>query len=398
MTATIARVIGWDIGGVNTKAASLRWSGSGEPRVRVAGRYFEVWRAPDRLPAVLREVLAELGPLEGSEAFAVTMTAELSDAFRTKSKGVVQVFDAVRQAFPDTPAFALRLDERFVGLEEARREPREFAAANWLAGALYLAGTLGTCLWIDTGSTTTDVIPIVGGTVCVEGRTDPARLVSGELVYTGALRTPLGAVAAAVPLRGRLCRTAPEYFATTADVHLVLGHIGPAQYVCPTADGRERTVEAALERISRMVCADGETVSGAEAYSVARAFYEAQLGAVTGAVLQVLSRLAARADGEALARRLPVVASGSGAFIGAEVARRLNLPLAGSGASRLFSGFGGPAADHGGYLEEPEGAMRWAGPDQGVEGAGLAAEVREILPSFAAAWLLGQLLGLAGSS
>lgn len=345
-------VIGWDIGGVNTKAAALVWPEQGAPTVRTAGRYFEVWRAPDQLTVVLREVIADL-KLEAAPRryHVITMTAELSDVFRTKSEGVLSVFDAVGTTFTADELFALRLDEQLVSLDDARREPRSFAAANWLAGALYIASQHPTCLWIDCGSTTTDVIPIVDGAVRVEERTDTDRLINGELVYTGALRTPLGAVAAAVSLRGRLCRTSPEYFASTADVHLVLRHISSSQYTCPTADGRGITIDAALERIARTVCADRDSVTSEDARALARAFDDAQLTTIGSAVLQVLSRFANEPP-------LPVVATGSGAFIAREIARRLRLPL----------------------LE--------TGPH-------LAPALAEILPCYAAATLLARRFGLS---
>ena len=53
---------------------------------------------------------------------------------------------------------------------------------------------------------------------------------SGELVYTGALRTDLSAILHEVDLDGVTCRVSSEYFATSADVHLVLGHITEDQY------------------------------------------------------------------------------------------------------------------------------------------------------------------------
>ena len=47
---------------------------------------------------------------------------------------------------------------------------------------------------LDMGSTTTDIIPIESGRVRALGRTDPDRLATGELVYSGALRTPVEAL------------------------------------------------------------------------------------------------------------------------------------------------------------------------------------------------------------
>ncbi len=68
--------------------------------------------------------------------------------------------------------------------------PLTVAASNWVATALVVADEVPDAILIDMGSTTTDIIPIVGGVVRAIGLTDPDRLASGELVYTGALRTP----------------------------------------------------------------------------------------------------------------------------------------------------------------------------------------------------------------
>ena len=74
-----------------------------------------------------------------------------------------------------------------------------------------------------THATTADVIPLRGGLPCPRGSTDVHRLLGGELVYTGVRRTPLFAVVPSVPLRGRMCPLAAEFFATMLDAYLVLG-------------------------------------------------------------------------------------------------------------------------------------------------------------------------------
>src|SRR3989449_7714869 len=98
----------------------------------------------------------------------------------------------------------------------ARGDPLAVAAANWAATARIVGRSFADCLLLDTGSTTTDVIPIVGGEPVAAGRTDPERLREGELVYTGALRTPAEAIAATVPLDGRPTGVSTEGFALAA--------------------------------------------------------------------------------------------------------------------------------------------------------------------------------------
>jgi (4-(4-[2-(gamma-L-glutamylamino)ethyl]phenoxymethyl)furan-2-yl)methanamine synthase len=302
-------VIGLDVGGANTKAA---WR-DGDER-RVLSRPFEVWRDREALTAVLREVVAEVAP-DGAEAVALTMTAELSDAFRTKREGVEFVLAAAQAALPGRLGVLTTAGE-LVGVGEARERPLEVAAANWVASALAVAGRFGDALMLDVGSTTVDVIPIAGGRVAARGRTDLDRLLAGELVYTGVLRTNAAAIAARVPVRGAWCPVASELFAISADVHLILGHIQPGDYDCPTPDGRPASVEYARERLARLVCADAEQLASEEIDAIAAFLHSEQVRAVADAI--------ARVGG-----RGPVVALGSGAFLAHDAAggrERAELP------------------------------------------------------------------------
>src|SRR6201988_1653792 len=110
-----------DIGGANTKAARLHGTS-----LRTVSRPFEVWRDRDALASVLREVAAEAGQ---ADAVAITMTAELSDAFRSKREGVAFVLDAAEDAL-GAPALLTTAGER-VSLDAARARPLDVAAANW---------------------------------------------------------------------------------------------------------------------------------------------------------------------------------------------------------------------------------------------------------------------------
>ena len=136
------------------------------------------------------------------DVHAVTMTAELSQMFRTKRDGVAFVLDAMETAFAGADIDVFTVDGAFVDVAQAMRNPLSVAAANWTATATMVANTFHDGLLIDIGTTTTDIIPIVGGRVVASGRTDPDRLASGELVYTGAVRTAIEAITSEVPLRG----------------------------------------------------------------------------------------------------------------------------------------------------------------------------------------------------
>jgi probable H4MPT-linked C1 transfer pathway protein len=301
-------VIGLDVGGANTKAV---WR-DGDER-RVASRPFEVWRDRDALAAVLREVVGSLGE---PEVVALTMTAELSDAFRTKREGVNFVLDAAEAALAGTRLAVLNTVGELLAVEQARERPLEIAAANWMASAVVVAAHFPEALMIDAGGTTVDLIPVAGGDVVVRGRTDLDRLMSGELVYTGVMRTNLASIAGHVPVRGGWCPVASELFAISADVHLILGHLEPGEYTCPTPDGRPATLEYARERVARLVCADAEQLSATEIDAIAAYLHFEQVRLVEDA---------ARDAGAELTTLAPVVALGSGAFLAREVAERLGV-------------------------------------------------------------------------
>lgn len=317
-------VVGWDIGGVNVKAAWLACERGEAQAAKTASRPYEIWRDKDRLPEVLQTVMAQVSP-EPPRVMAVTMTAELSDAFATKREGVLFVLDSVLAAFPGCAGYALSLSGEFVPLAEARLRPLDFAAANWLATTLFIARQHPDCLLVDVGSTTTDIIPILGGRAANRGRTDLERLMAGELVYTGALRTHLAAIVHSVPVGGRFCPVSSEYFAISGDVHLILGRLRPEDYTCPTPDGRPPTLASARGRLARLVCADVEMLSPAEIDAMANYIYQEQVRQISQALLQVLSHLADRRD-------LPAVTMGSGAFLAMEAARRLGLAALDLGA------------------------------------------------------------------
>src|SRR5215216_7192043 len=311
--ATAAATLAVDIGGANTKAAWLE----GES-LRTVSRPFEVWRDRAALSAVLRDVAAEVaaGP---SHAVAITMTAELSDAFRTKREGVAFVLDAAEDALGDRPLSVLTTAGELVSVAAARACPGDVAAANWVATALAVADAHPDALLIDVGSTTADIVPIAAGRVAATAHNDLERLLAGELVYTGVLRTSLAAIAPRVPVRGDRCPVSSEYFAISADMHLVLGHLAPEAYDCPTPDGRPATPAFARERIARLVCADVEQLDADEIDAIAAFLYGEQLRQIEDAARRVQRSLPSEA---------PVVAVGSGAFLGREVAGRLGRAVA----------------------------------------------------------------------
>jgi probable H4MPT-linked C1 transfer pathway protein len=304
-------VIGWDIGGVNTKVAALMPDGT----LTAQTHPFELQRAPERLAPLLARAARELGTLP-AEAHAVTMTAELSQMFRVKRDGVAFILDAIEAALPSADIRVFSVNGRFLAPREARVRPLAVAAANWAATARVVARRHPDCVLVDIGTTTTDIIPIVSGAVAAIGFTDPERLASGELVYTGAVRTPAEAIANEVPFGGAMAGVSAEGFALAGDVHVWRGDLDPIAYTALTPDGRPPTREFAGERLARVVCADREVADAAAVSAIAEALAAAQTVRIAGAIRRVLARH----------RTLHVaVVAGLGAFLAEGAARAVGL-------------------------------------------------------------------------
>ncbi|HET7471246.1 MAG TPA: hydantoinase/oxoprolinase family protein [Gemmatimonadales bacterium] len=310
-------VLGWDIGGVNTKAVRVRLTNGATPELESAAVPYEIQHDLAALADTLRLLAQRLGPAEGW-AHAVTMTAELSQAFRTKREGVGAVLDGVLAAFPSDPVRVFTVDGRFVDPDEARVIPLAVAASNWVATAAVAARLAPDAILIDIGTTSTDIVPIVAGRVAARGRTDPARLSTGELVYTGAVRTPLEAIVREVPLWGGRATVAAEAFATIGDAHIWLGSLAAEDYTAPTSDRRPVTREGAGERLARVVCGDRDMLDDVAIDGIARAAVAAQTEQVVNGLRRVR---------EAHPQLSTAIVTGLGEFIAAEAAGRADLDV-----------------------------------------------------------------------
>jgi probable H4MPT-linked C1 transfer pathway protein len=244
------------------------------------------------------------------------MTAELCDCYSTKAEGVNSVLDSVLEGLPDQPVFVWGIDERFHNVDEIRRSPALAAAANWLALAIAAARQVPQerGLLIDIGSTTTDLIPLHQGRVAAIGRSDTDRLHTGELVYAGVRRTPICALATELPFRGQSYGLAAELFATTLDVFLTRGDLASDPADLGTADGRPATIEAARDRLARMVCADREGFADEDAFSLVLAAEQC--------LVDRLCTAARRVCQATIGNPSAAIISGSGEFLSRRVAQR----------------------------------------------------------------------------
>lgn len=333
MTYGMVPVIGLDVGGANTKAAVVDDDG----RITTVSEPFEVWREPEAMSGVIASVVARLG-VEGAPV-ALTTTAELVDVFASKREGVLYVLEAAERALPGRRLHVMTTSGELVDIDQARAAPLQCAAANWMATALLVARSVPDAILLDCGGTTTDLIPIIGGEVAARGCTDVERLLEGELVYTGALRTNAAAALSHVPIGGRPCPVSSELFAIAADAHLLRGNLTAEQCTCTFPDARGTSLAEVRSRLARVVCTDPEQLAEGDLEGIAAAIEEAQVASITAGL-------------ERVARRVPpgtgAIVVGVGAFMARAAAERCGVPVLSDSAlgapASLLGGKGGEVA------------------------------------------------------
>ncbi|NDC63936.1 MAG: S-layer protein [Planctomycetia bacterium] len=277
-------LLAFDVGGANIKAADgLGWTHA---------EAFPLWRRPDGLAATLSRIVAFRRPCR----IVATMTGEIADCFPSRAAGVARIIEALETAAAHaTPAADLGIylvDGSIVPAAAARLRPLATAAANWHAMARLAAthATAGHTFAVDVGSTTTDIVPIAHGSPLPQAWDDVGRIAAGELVYTGVERTPVAAMVRSLPWPSAGVGRRPiasERYADSRDVWLLLGGIPEAAEDHDTADGRPATRAAASSRLARMLLADPEHFSAADARAAAEWCARAQSRQVARALDRV---------------------------------------------------------------------------------------------------------------
>ena len=304
-------VIGWDIGGVHLKAVR-----SDDGRIVKAAQYASPLRSgTGPLEDAFLQARNDMGR---GDRNVITMTGELADIFTSRQDGVEQLSSIAERALGNVFIYAGPIG--FVTGPDARHHSEQIASANWHASAAVIAKRRKTALFIDVGSTTTDVVPIAEGKIVARGYTDAQRLATGELIYTGLVRSFVMATAQSAPLNGLWTTLINENFATMADVHRILGTLPAGVDLMASADGREKSIAASQARLARMLGSDAANADSKTWDLLARWFAEAQIRAIVDAVMLVRSSCMATSAA-------PVIAAGIGVGIVAEVSRRLGVSL-----------------------------------------------------------------------
>lgn len=305
-------IFGWDIGGAHLKLAVA----DGTRIVAMRQIACPLWLGLDKLETAIDQALDGMSSKGGRHA--ITMTGEMADLFADRAAGVRGLTTVMTGRFGAEHLTVWGIGG-FRAPERAFSEPEAVASANWHATASLIAGWLGDALLIDIGSTTSDLLIARNGKVAARGLDDAGRLASGELVYTGVVRSSVMAVTASIPVDGRLVPVMAEHFATMSDIYRILGTLPNGADLQPTADSRGKSVRESRARLARMIGRDAAEASDRVWSDVARAVSAAQLRTLETAAQTVLS-------GNDLPPDAPIIGAGVGRFLAAELAHRLGRP------------------------------------------------------------------------
>ena len=302
---------GWDLGGANIKLAQAE-----------DGRVIAVHQIPCPLvaePSKFDDAVDEALALCTADAtHAVTMTGELSDVFQSRAKGVAYLVAMMAEATGAKTRF-YSLKSGLVDAENTIAHWPEIASANWHASATLAASLCSDGLFVDVGTTTTDLIPLKDGKAAAKGLTDGDRLTEGELIYGGVVRTPVMAFAQQAPFKGRMQRMAAERFATMADVYRLTGALPDDADPYPTADQRGKSMEESAARLARILGRDAGEADFIAWQALAHYVARRQLDQIEADARELFQR-------EDLAADAPVIGAGCGRFLAHQLAQRLDRP------------------------------------------------------------------------
>lgn len=295
-------ILGLDIGGANTKASS-------PDGCYARSVYLPLWK-DSRLEDILFKIKEDCPDVE---KVAVVMTGEGADSFLEKRLGVRYIKQKVESVFDDV--YYLSIDGTF---EKDITDEKKFFSANWIASVIKLMELEEDFLFIDMGSTTTDIIPVIDGRICSR-KTDFERLLDGTLIYIGALRTDVSTMAEKVKIlsRDRYCPIAKERYAQMADVYNILGSIKEKDYICETPDGKGRSIEDSKRRLARIVCCDLEDLEDCDVVHIADEIKMVEINMLSDGINKILNKK------EWDSRIENIFIAGSGEFVVREALKRV---------------------------------------------------------------------------
>ena len=242
MTKNIS-FLGIDIGGAHIKIVGLD---KNKNISLVEYRKCYLWKDPKKLKKEI-EFINSLS--ENTKILCgITMTAELCDIFSDRIKGAKKIQKECKK-IKFKKFFYSRADNLFANINE--KKFTNFISMNWHSIGRYMTKHIREGIIIDFGSTTTDFVLIKDKHVINNSFSDYKRLRTGELVYTGIIRTPIFAIMNSIKIKTQKYKIIPEYFSNMSDVYRIHKKIEKIFDVDDETDSSDKTVISSYQRISR---------------------------------------------------------------------------------------------------------------------------------------------------
>ena len=303
---------GWDIGGAHLKVANV----SNEGKILSIDQYATpLWKGLPVLENALLNIIKKIS--KEKQSHAITMTAELTDIFKNREEGVNSIIKLCHKILGKNILFYTMnygLKKKNINMLDVN----QIASANWHASATYVASFIESGLFVDVGSTTTDIIPFYKNKIHSLGVDDQTRLRFDELIYTGVVRTPIMSLTSKAIFNNHTQNIINENFATTADIYRILGYLNEYDDLSETADGEDKSISSSIRRLARILGTDSITDNKDHWLELSKYFHEIQIEILMKAIKNVFLRLPRK--------KHVIVSAGVGHFLIKIIAERLNIP------------------------------------------------------------------------
>ena len=330
---TIPAITGWDIGGAHLKVAQCNPAGQ---LIMVKQYLCPLWQGIAKLTVAIQQALTDLPNI--SPHHVITMTGELADIFSSRQNGVEAIITCITAFIPEAHCHIYAGSTHWLTPQQAITRWSEVASRNWEASATFAAQHIPEGLFVDVGSTTSDIIALVDHSTRPQAYTDFERQACHELHYFGAIRTPLIALAQTVPFQQRPHPIANELFATTGDCWVLLKQLPRNTIQDDSADGLGWDEQYCYQRLARLLGTDAVHYPAEVWLELANWFAKKQSEQLQFACHQVLNA------SPCLEPDAPLVGAGIGRFIIQRCAQAMQRPYIDMG--ELFHHSSDLGADH----------------------------------------------------
>lgn len=305
-------ITGWDIGGAHLKVAQCTQQGELYQAIEIP---CPLWRGIEQLQKAI--IAAQEKLIRPTLINAVTMTGELVDIFPDRQSGVASILNCLLPFLTKDTCQIYAGNQGWLTPSKAKTQWQDVASRNWQASADFTASHIEQGIFIDIGSTTSDIVIINEHQAQPKAFNDVERQAISELHYAGAIRTPLIAIAHTAPFNNKVIRLAAEVFATTGDCWCILDQLDSTSLKDNTADGQPWQKPNCIRRLARLFGTDAHHYPEQQWYMLAQWFAQQQTAQLQQACETVL------ANHDSIADNAPIIGAGIGRFMLQNVAKKL---------------------------------------------------------------------------